>query len=89
MNLIRYCNECKWGILNRREVEVMCTHPRIEGVNSHSLACSNSEYRGSSCRNERRKTFWMFPKCGQVGKLWEPKVLNIAPPTGENNELPF
>jgi hypothetical protein len=62
---VKFCRDCKFSVPEKRsEWNLRCIN---EDVNSTDVwALSQSEFLGTSCRDERSK-FW-FGKCGMNGK---------------------
>jgi hypothetical protein len=67
---VKYCVQCVWSHVDPTSTwNLRCMHPIVNAKDSWSLSSLN--IHGSSCQNERERTWLDFPACGKVGKLWE------------------
>lgn len=82
---VKFCRDCKWSFTNENDHIIKCSHDLVNMHDEWALT-SIDRWKGSNCREERSKSWIKFPKCGKVGKLWEPKERNSdgkpLPPAG-------
>ena len=66
----KFCKECVWSEPEERSNwNLRCHNPLVNGSDSWSL--SSTKVSGTSCQNEREKTW--FAVCGIKGKQFEAK----------------
>ena len=72
-----FCNDCKWSKSdNDSRWALKCHNPNVNSKDSWALGSAGTG-RGTSCHNEREKTWGDFPACGMKGKQFDRKSVEI------------
>ena len=67
---VKLCKDCAHSIPDKQSPWTLkCKNPQVNSKDPWAL--SYTDFVGSSCREERQRTWWA--QCGMKGKLWEPK----------------
>jgi hypothetical protein len=69
----KFCRDCIFSRPEERsEWNLRCHNPNVMG--QYAWALSDAKVRGPSCSDERKLSWYEFPKCGKAGKLYKNRL---------------
>lgn len=76
MKQLKYCNQCKWAVLDTDPYyKLTCSNPHVNANDPWAL--SRMTIKGKDCSDARNQgngfVANFFATCGIKGKLWEQK----------------